>query len=107
MTSFINSLINKILITNNNGNKTIIEIIYDTSNICNTLYINNKYINYILKEKIYNLENDIKCIICYDEIKKYDKIRVLNNCEHKYHKKCIDKWLKKKNICPICRKNII
>lgn len=24
-------------------------------------------------------------------------------CEHQFHKKCVNKWLKKNNSCPLCR----
>ena len=33
--------------------------------------------------------------------------RVLPNCNHYFHKKCIDKWLKTNSSCPICRKNFL
>lgn len=25
------------------------------------------------------------------------------NCFHRYHAKCIDEWLKKNSMCPICK----
>lgn len=31
------------------------------------------------------------------------KVMTLYNCEHSFHKVCIEKWLKKSNSCPICR----
>jgi len=44
------------------------------------------------------------CLICQEDFKIGEYKRKLpNNCNHIYHKKCIDKWLKKKNSCPICR----
>ena len=55
--------------------------------------------------------NNIDCYICLDKIDSKEYVRELS-CNHKYHKKCIDKWLvkmskEKENIsCPICRKNI-
>ena len=33
--------------------------------------------------------------------------RELPICKHYFHKKCIDKWLKKNASCPICRDKII
>jgi hypothetical protein len=50
----------------------------------------------------------IDCSICYEKVKSTEYIRELN-CNHVFHKKCIDKWLllsmkNKENInCPICR----
>lgn len=55
--------------------------------------------------------DDIECCICYSNISKSEYIRELN-CNHAFHKKCIDKWLlismKEKEIisCPICRTTI-
>jgi hypothetical protein len=43
------------------------------------------------------------CLICMDNYKCNQFKRTLPNCKHYFHKKCIDKWLKKKASCPICR----
>lgn len=54
---------------------------------------------------------EIECCICCQNVKSNEYIRELN-CNHKFHKKCIDKWLlqsmkEKENVsCPICRTNI-
>ena len=44
-----------------------------------------------------------ECLICMEkfEYKKYK--RILKCCNNIYHKKCIDKWLKKNSSCPTCR----
>lgn len=53
----------------------------------------------------------IDCCICLSSVNPNEFIRELN-CNHKYHKKCIDKWLIKMSkqyetiSCPICRQNI-
>lgn len=53
-------------------------------------------------------EQHSECCICYEDIKQNEYIRELN-CNHAFHKKCIDKWLlcsMKSNEhinCPICR----
>ena len=28
-------------------------------------------------------------------------------CEHKYHQKCIERWLMEKTICPLCKYNVL
>ena len=38
-------------------------------------------------------ENAITCYICYEVYEKSEKLTLLS-CSHKYHKKCIEKWLK-------------
>ncbi len=62
-------------------------------------------------EKIKNndsvLNDGVQCFICMDEYKINQYKRVLPKCKHFYHKKCIDKWLKKKSSCPICRDDLI
>jgi len=49
------------------------------------------------------------CYICYDQITTNSYLRKLN-CQHEFHKKCIDKWLftqfkqsKNEFTCPLCR----
>lgn len=49
-----------------------------------------------------------KCSICFEEYKVGEYKRCLENCQHIYHKKCIDKWFKRnwQNMnCPLCRTN--
>ena len=57
--------------------------------------------------KIYSnsnlITNNEKCIICMQNYKNREFFRLLPNCNHVYHKKCIDKWLKNNLTCPICR----
>ena len=56
------------------------------------------------------LEN-VYCSICCENVKSNEFLRNLP-CKHKFHKKCVDKWLnnllkKSENAsCPLCRKNI-
>jgi len=48
-----------------------------------------------------------QCFICMDNYKEKEFKRELPKCKHCFHKKCIDKWLKKKSNCPICRDNLL
>lgn len=50
--------------------------------------------------------NQENCFICFDTYKCGELKRDLK-CKHFFHKKCIDKWLKKKAQCPICRDNVL
>ena len=45
------------------------------------------------------------CSICLDNYKKDDILNELK-CGHKYHKTCIDDWIKNNNNCPLCRLSI-
>lgn len=58
-----------------------------------------------IKNKSLKVKNQEKCVICLNNYKNDDMVSYLNNCNHLFHKKCIDKWLKEyNNKCPICRK---
>ena len=47
------------------------------------------------------------CPICIDNFKEGEYYRKLD-CNHCFHKKCIDRWFKKDHSeCPMCRKIII
>ena len=45
------------------------------------------------------------CSICLVENPKYRKLTV--RCGHRFHKKCIKKWLKNNYCCPLCREVIL
>ena len=45
------------------------------------------------------------CVICCEEFKKGAVLKELN-CGHKFHSRCIDRWLKKSATCPLCMKPI-
>jgi len=45
------------------------------------------------------------CAICHDDFKLREYKRELT-CDHTFHKRCIDKWLKNNLSCPMCRKDI-
>jgi hypothetical protein len=50
---------------------------------------------------------NLQCSICIDSFKPNEYYRKLGCC-HYFHKKCIDRWIKKdKNECPMCRNIII
>lgn len=50
-------------------------------------------------------EMDPRCPICLENFAEGVEIRVMP-CRHKYHRCCLDKWLKIKAVCPICNMNI-
>lgn len=43
------------------------------------------------------------CAVCLDNFKAGDKCRLLPLCSHSFHAECIDLWLLKTPICPVCR----
>lgn len=53
----------------------------------------------------YNLKSNDKCLICLKKYKLFKKPYV-TTCGHKFHLKCIQKWLyyENRSTCPICNK---
>lgn len=43
------------------------------------------------------------CAICTEEFVEGVCVRVLPNCNHRFHMECIDKWLRSHSSCPTCR----
>ncbi|CAI0386108.1 unnamed protein product [Linum tenue] len=46
------------------------------------------------------------CVVCLNEFKEEDILRVLPNCAHAFHLPCIDLWMQSNAICPLCRTSI-
>ena len=46
-----------------------------------------------------------KCIICMDEFKRRERVKLLP-CGHIFHNNCIKEWLLKENTCPFCKTEI-
>ncbi|OMO69190.1 Zinc finger, RING-type [Corchorus capsularis] len=43
------------------------------------------------------------CSICLADYKSSDTLRVLPDCNHLFHLKCVDPWLRLHPTCPVCR----
>ncbi|CAF2374033.1 unnamed protein product [Rotaria sp. Silwood2] len=48
----------------------------------------------------------VLCDICLNEYRSDDNLRTIP-CLHRFHSKCIDKWLKKNSKCPMCRSDLL
>lgn len=62
-------------------------------------------VKYTKEIKMQGLDRD--CCICLSEYKKGEKLRILPKCNHGFHVKCVDKWLKCHSSCPTCRQSLI
>ena len=85
---------------------------YDENNL-EEIYIKRKKI--FIKEldefqyknvKKYSTIIEDKCAICLKKFKGVDIIKEFP-CKHIFHKDCILKWIKKSNLCPLCKYDII
>ncbi|KAF8005635.1 hypothetical protein BT93_K0039 [Corymbia citriodora subsp. variegata] len=43
------------------------------------------------------------CSICLGEYKEGELLRLLPECRHFFHMKCVDTWLRLHATCPVCR----
>ena len=48
---------------------------------------------------------DDKCVICQYDFKDGDIVTKLS-CGHLFHSECVDTWLSKNKVCPMCQKEI-
>ena len=48
-----------------------------------------------------------ECPICLGEFEKGDKVRMLPQCNHGFHVRCIDTWLVSHSSCPNCRHSLL
>ncbi|KUJ14332.1 uncharacterized protein LY89DRAFT_752304 [Mollisia scopiformis] len=51
-------------------------------------------------------QEDSSCSICLEDFVESEEVRLLP-CDHKFHPKCVDPWLKHvSGTCPVCRYNL-
>jgi hypothetical protein len=47
------------------------------------------------------------CAVCLEAFQAGDRCRVMPGCEHGFHAACVDSWLRKSRVCPICRAEVV
>jgi hypothetical protein len=90
-----------------------IELDSDEIDIINNIVIEKDNLDKIpiVKYNDMMINNDIRtknqeCHICIEYFKDNDDIRLIN-CNHLFHKNCIDMWLSKSSYkCPLCREPV-
>ncbi|XP_028755546.1 probable E3 ubiquitin-protein ligase ZFP1 isoform X2 [Neltuma alba] len=65
------------------------------------IYATPTIINLEEEEASEDQETD-SCTICLEKYENKQKIGILQ-CGHEYHAHCLKRWLKEKNVCPICK----
>jgi hypothetical protein len=58
--------------------------------------------NYSSQNRVIRRE-PTQCSICLENVNDFDKKSL--NCEHSFHRTCINTWLREQNNCPLCRKS--
>merc|ERR1740139_1209071 len=48
-----------------------------------------------------------ECPICLTDMEPGDTIRCLPNCDHTFHRSCIDLWLVRSTDCPLCKRHVM
>jgi hypothetical protein len=46
------------------------------------------------------------CTICLEEVIDSDNNKKVLHCNHTFHKNCIDRWLRTRSQCPVCRRRV-
>ena len=46
------------------------------------------------------------CAVCLEEFLAGDRCRLLPRCQHGFHAQCVDSWLRKSRLCPVCRAEV-
>ena len=44
------------------------------------------------------------CAICLAAMHAADLVKQLGSCGHAYHAACLDEWLRRSNLCPLCKR---
>jgi hypothetical protein len=92
---------------NDNDNDNNEESEEDYDYFINCKEINNKVCKPVrIKENDEIIINKECCNICFEDYIIGQYKRTLPSCNHCFHKKCVDKWLKSKSNCPICRNEL-
>lgn len=71
------------------------------NNETNTIYENRHEYNHVNIFQNKKTDNFHTCSICLEDMK-YNDICMIISCSHIYHKECLQLWMSKKSICPLC-----
>ncbi|MCO5602307.1 hypothetical protein L7F22_056436 [Adiantum nelumboides] len=52
---------------------------------------------------VFASREDAMCAVCLGEYEDRDCLRILPQCGHTFHVRCIDAWLRQHPTCPVCR----
>ena len=47
-------------------------------------------------------EDTFECTICLTEVEEGDRVGILS-CQHIFHAECLQQWISRRNVCPLCQ----
>ncbi|XP_010455322.1 PREDICTED: RING-H2 finger protein ATL39 [Camelina sativa] len=50
---------------------------------------------------------ELECVVCLNEFKDDETLRLVPPCVHVFHADCVDIWLSHSSTCPICRADVV
>ena len=63
--------------------------------------------NYVKRKRLMKtkkIDSEEICVICFEDFTDRNRHRcsTMRGCEHKFHSRCLNKWLKERLVCPLC-----
>ena len=46
------------------------------------------------------------CSVCLSRVEDGESVKTLR-CKHVYHPQCIDRWLERSTMCPVCKRDVL
>ena len=71
-------------------------------------YLDNLIEDNITSELFCNIENPINriCPITQESFRSYDRVGIINHCNHIFNYNALNRWIRENYICPACRYDI-
>ncbi|OMO95114.1 Zinc finger, RING-type [Corchorus capsularis] len=66
-----------------------------------------QYSSFVKRKSGGFIADDPTCIVCLKSVEASDEVRELGNCNHVFHRDCLDAWIDIGNItCPLCKSKL-
>ncbi|CAN4089651.1 unnamed protein product [Withania somnifera] len=92
---------------NNNNNEELSQVVVDMDMVGLDEETLSNFPKILYSEAYKNIHKDSStnacCSICLADYKNSDILRLLPDCDHLFHLKCVDPWLRLHPTCPLCR----
>ena len=51
-------------------------------------------------------QTEEKCMVCFSVYEEGEVKTVIPNCKHDFHFECLESWLGKEKVCPLCKQEV-